>query len=221
MELANIVVAIAGRDPKERGFGATAGNEEIETTDAVNGALRYRIAAELTVFGVTPYAFESLRSLFPDCPVIQSHCPVGLRTKPEVAATLVSDQTTVIGIVEGSIAVCVSPEKEIEMLKQPNTSVVAGSIGNLDSLDVNVSPDFDGIGADHAEVESLTDAGHVCDERFFLVSQVALPALRIEPIELTVDPNAKAISGARGLVLLADVGKVDIPHCVVGIKVDE
>src|SRR5690349_14296041 len=79
----------------------------------------------------------------------------------------------------------------------------------------------DRIVANQAKLPLRIPKGYFRDERIVLITQVFLPLGAVNPGEAAIAPNSHPERVALGLILLADMRKVEVPQAIRRIKGDQ
>jgi hypothetical protein len=81
--------------------------------------------------------------------------------------------------------------------------------------------EVDRVGELQGECEARVVEPDVGEECLPVEAEVALPAWVVEPAELTLRPDAKAKRMSQGMILLANVGPIEIAYLVGLVEVDQ
>jgi hypothetical protein len=109
----------------------------------------------------------------------------------------------------------------VEMLERANLAFATELVLDRDLFEVDVPVEVHGVPATKSQAERRVVQGRVTDERLVLVLDVDLPAVVSDPAELSVDPDAESARSADGVVLLSDVGVVDVAQLIARVERDE
>ena len=164
----------------------------------------------------------AVRLLEPDRERLEPGVASAVHAGHEKEATpLVVDDGARPRVVERRVADIVPEEVRVEMLEQPHLTVASGGILDRDLLQIEVAVEVHGIAAPQPEAEAGVPQGDLADQRLVGIPDVALPPVVAGPAEQAVDPDTEAADVAHGVVLEADVGKVDVAKLVPGVEGDQ
>ena len=181
------------------------------------GSLRDRVAREQPVLGVAPGPLPALDPLLADGVLRRAPAVGPAAAREEVARPLVVHDAAahrvegrrVPDVVPGDAEVLAEEEAH---LPPPGAEVLDGELAHEDVL-VEVHGVVDG----EEQAETFVEEVHVGHERLAEVAEIALPP-RADPGEGAVDPDADARGRAAEVVLLPDVGEVEVAQRVLGVE---
>ena len=104
------------------------------------------------------------------------------------------------------------------MLEEPHLPLASECVFDGDLLEVDVPIEVDRVAEPQAQPELRMDERRVTDEGLVLVGDATIPPVVAGPRERSIDPKAEARRIADRVVLLADVGVVDVAELVARIE---
>ena len=181
--------------------------------------MRDRVARQLAVFRVAPGAFLARGVLLADREGRESvRTPSAGPGDEEIPAPLVVDDRLAPRVVVGGVAGVVPIQVRVEMLEEPHLPLASECVFDGDLLEVDVPIEVDRVAEPQAQPELRMDERRVTDEGLVLVGDATIPPVVAGPRERSIDPKAEARRIADRVVLLADVGVVDVAELVARIE---
>src|SRR5207247_5833487 len=220
--LAHLVVRLTRRQPEGERRAAVRGHLRLQHADAVDRALRHGVARELAVLRVAERPLLAGRVLLTDRERAQAEgVPARATGEEEIAAQLVMDDRLRARVVVRAVADTVPVEVCVELVEEAHFAILAGRVLDRDLFEVDVAVEVDCVPAIEAQLERGVIEMSVPDERLVLVIDAPLPAAIADPHERPVGPDSEAARLAGGVVLLTDVGVVEVAQLIVGVEGDE
>jgi hypothetical protein len=216
----HLLVDAAGGDPPVEDALALRVEDQRRADRRVDGALGDGVPGQDAVLGVAPRPLEALDLLGAARERPHAAPPRFAQVHEQVAAGLVVDHALGRRVVERRVADLGGVEVEVLAEEEANLAPPRGEVRDHDAPQVDVLVEVHRVGALEFEFHPRVAADDVGDQGFRLVAEVDLP-VGAHPGELAVAPDAEARDGALVVVLLADVGVVDVGHAVVAVEGDE
>ena len=221
VELQDRVVVLGRHDPVMHGGLAVAGELQFDLDDGIHAALRDRVAAEDAVLGVAERALEPRLVLGAGREGIDAAALRPAAVAEEVAVALVMDHRARRRVEIRRVAHVVAEDAEVLVEVQPRHARRRRKVPHDDALQVDVEVEIHRVRAVHLDLHRGVAQAHARDQRLLFVGDRARPAVVVDPAQPAVHPDAEVERLRPGVVLLADMRKIEIADPVATVERDE
>jgi hypothetical protein len=200
---------------------------DVVSDRGVDGALGDGVALEVTVLGVAPRALGAVEAAGAAGVFVDPLLAGRVEGDRDVPLAAVVDDRAEVGVVVGGVADLRPPHVEVLVVEDADRAVVTREVLDLDLADQDRAVEVHDVVAVQRQAQVAVVEADGGRERVAEVALADLPAGVGGPEELglalagEVTVDAEPAGAGAGVVLLTDVGEVDVANLVLVVEGDE